>query len=156
MSELSDVEQLRQPSLDLPVSRPEDGRATPGEALELAGLAPVAAPADALTPPTTPLPEPTAAPAAAAPAARPITLLLRVGRLLSGVALLALAWGFLLVVLLLIHAAWNFLHGSGAVLVRAATGIGAALAAVWLVVAMIACLLAGAYCLMLAFSRRGW
>jgi hypothetical protein len=69
---------------------------------------------------------------------------------------LGAAWGFVLVLWLLAGVAWRFLHGSQTLLVRAGVSLAAALGALWLAIAIIACLMSGAYCLMLAVTRRSW
>lgn len=80
---------------------------------------------------------------------------LRLARAVVGIALLALAWGMVMVALLL---AFNTLgippHRH--VIVRIALYILGALGALWLGVVAIAALVVGAFCLTLALTRRQW
>lgn len=80
---------------------------------------------------------------------------LMLARIVTGLALLAMAWGTLMVALLL---AFNTLgippHRH--VIVRIALYIVGALGALWLGVVALAALIVGAFCLTLALTRRQW
>lgn len=80
---------------------------------------------------------------------------LRLARAVAGVALLAFAWGMLMVAALL---AVNTLgippHRH--VIVRVALYIVGAVGALWLGVVAVAALIVGAFCLTLALTRRQW
>lgn len=87
---------------------------------------------------------------------REIPSLLRLWRLLTGAAMLAVAWGFLLLLIVLVNWGWRYMHGTRLILLRAGAAAGAAIAVTWLALAVLACVLAGAFSLMLAASRRSW
>jgi hypothetical protein len=172
MSELSDSGQLQQPALDVSLSIADQSALASRETPFAEQALPVAVPAEAtdaaqsITAIPFAKPEVEAigplseraplTPTSSSPTAPAITPWRRLWRVLSGTALLALAWGLLLVLISLTNAAWSFLHGPRALLLRAGASAGAALGVLWLAVAVIACLLAGAYCLMLAVTRRSW
>jgi hypothetical protein len=80
---------------------------------------------------------------------------LRPLRLLSGMLLLALAWGGVLLVLTLAQPLANGFprhHLTLHVLLSLLSVLGAC----WIGVATLACIVAGAFCLMLALTSRGW
>jgi hypothetical protein len=152
MSDLTERDQISQPATDVV------GSPLPGASPELpaipavsAGLGELAAPhaTPAAEPATVPLTEPEAEP-------RRVSPLLRLWRLLAGVGALGAAWGFTVVILLLYNAAWGFVSGPQVLLARLGVGLAGLVAALWLAVAVIACLLAGSYCLMLGLTRRSW
>jgi hypothetical protein len=159
MGELSETEVFH-PALDPSLSRSRLGTSEDGGALDVEhakpSVLPVGGSGDPAKPAMAPLAEVTGGPQASDPAVRRVTPLLRLWRLLASIAMLALAWGFLLVLLMLTTGAWSFVHGSRTILLRAGASAGAALLVLWLLVAVTACLFAGAYSLLLAVTRRGW
>jgi len=163
MSEPSDSEPRTPPAVSLPIAFPEDD-ASPASALELEVIPPgmtempAAAPVSAteIAQSVHPLAAPADAPRAMPATPRTMTPLRRLTRLVAGMALLAVGWGFLLVLIVLVSGVWTFLHGARPMLVRASAGVGTALVAAWLALAVVACVLAGAYSLMLTFARRRW
>lgn len=81
--------------------------------------------------------------------------LLRAGRALAGLALLALAWLGLYLVISLVMAALHVLpfeRVSFSLLVA----VLEVASACWIGLAALGCLFAGAFCMMLALTRRGW
>lgn len=81
--------------------------------------------------------------------------LLRAGRALVGLALLALAWLGLYLVAALVMAVWHVLpiqRLSFNLLVSGLELVGAC----WIGMAALGCLFAGAFCVMLALTRRRW
>lgn len=81
--------------------------------------------------------------------------LLRTKRTLTGLVLLALAWLGLFLVVSLGMAAWHVLpiqHLSFSLLLALVEVVGAC----WLGIAALGCLFVGAFCLMLALTRRDW
>lgn len=81
--------------------------------------------------------------------------LLRARRALAGVALLLAAWLGLFLVVLLGMSAWHVLP-----IQRLSVGLAVALVeiigACWIGVAALGCLFVGAFCMMLALTRREW
>lgn len=81
--------------------------------------------------------------------------LLRVRRALAGIVLLLAAWGGLVLVALLGMSAWRVFP-----IQRLSLNLAVALlelvGACWVGIAGLSCLFVGAYCLMLALTRREW
>jgi hypothetical protein len=155
MGELSQTGDVFPPALNPSRSLSKQGASGQGEAPDLEHVVPDVLPVSGASDPAKPAMA-SAGPPTSDPAARRVTPLLRLWRLLASITLLALAWGFLLTLLMLTSGAWTFIHGSRTIVLRAGAGAGAVLVALWLLVAVIACLFAGAYSLLLAVTRRGW
>lgn len=81
---------------------------------------------------------------------------LRAWRFLGGVGALLVAWAAAVAVYLLVTNAQVTLGHFEIVPLRAVVGIVGVLVVVWLAVAFFACAVAGAYCLLLAITRRRW
>lgn len=81
---------------------------------------------------------------------------LRVWRLLTGLIVLVLAWAALTAAFLLAQNVWASASAHPHPLPRVLLYGVEVLAALWLGVAGIACVVTGAFCLMLALTRRGW
>jgi hypothetical protein len=81
---------------------------------------------------------------------------LRLGRALAGLVLLALSWGCVVLVLLLANAILSNFNEPIHVTQRFLLSLLGALAMIWLIVVALACLVAGAFSLSLALSRRDW
>ncbi|HEV8194106.1 MAG TPA: hypothetical protein VGP82_21880 [Ktedonobacterales bacterium] len=81
---------------------------------------------------------------------------LRLGRALVGFVLLALAWGCVVLVLLLANAVLSGLNEPLHVTLHLLLSLLGALAMIWLVVVALACLVAGAFSFSLALSHRDW
>jgi hypothetical protein len=152
MSDLRERDQLGPPEADVPGVAPlgenPEVPVLPVVAAGVGEMAPTLA-APPLVSPTAPLDETVSEPRRASP-------LLRLWRLLGGIGALAAAWGFTVVLLVLYNAMWGFVSGPEELLARVGVAVSGALVALWLAVAVIACLLAGAYCLMLGLTRRSW
>jgi hypothetical protein len=81
---------------------------------------------------------------------------LRLGRALTGLGLLALAWGCVVLVLLLASIVLSDLDDPVQVTLHFLLYLFGALAMIWLIVVALASLIAGAFSLSLALSRRDW
>ncbi|MBF6589900.1 MAG: hypothetical protein IVW57_05135 [Ktedonobacterales bacterium] len=152
MSERTNTEPAQTPAMDLGAQTPamDLGAQTPAmDATSAAPLGQALAAAPQLAPPTLPLGEAIAPP-------RPTSPLLRLWRALAGVSALAAAWGFVLLLVLLAAAVGEAISSRQTLLMRVGVGLLGALGALWLATAMLACVLAGSYCLMLAITRRHW
>lgn len=87
---------------------------------------------------------------------RPPSSLIQVLRALAGIGALTVAWGGIVVMVLLVATGERVLARETLGILRAASVVGGVLALLWLLLAVGACVLAGAYCLMLALTRRRW
>lgn len=81
---------------------------------------------------------------------------LRAWRFLGGLGALAVAWAAAILAYLLLTNARTILGHFELVPVKIVVLLVGALAVLWLAVAFLACAVAGAYCLVLATTRRRW
>ncbi len=86
----------------------------------------------------------------------PAPRFLRLGRALIGLALLAVAWGSVVLVIVLANLVLGDLDDPIHITVRFLLYLLGALAMIWLAVVALASLVAGAFSLSLALSRRDW